>query len=157
MRMSKGGCRNPLEVFLHLFLSLSRSVSLSRAPTPCLSSTDLNKYPQILVRVDGEADPNVDVGSTRRSLPLALEGLDKPAPASASATEAAASGSAVVVFYRLLDPDAAVGQLKSKWSELVEPPAAAAAAATYSDDSGDGGSGSSGDGTPWARKVGVGI
>lgn len=137
---------------------------------PCLSSTG-KKYVihdvihdtwcQILVRVDGEgeADPDVDVG-TRRSLPLALEGLDKPPSAAATgATEAAAgsssSSSAVVVFYRLLAPDAAVGQLKSKWSELVEPPAAATCSDSGSD---SGGGSSSGDGgTPWTRKAGIGV
>lgn len=114
---------------------------------------------QILVRVDRETNLNADIGVRRSSLPLALEGLDRPPPVeAATATGVAAGSSAVVVFYRLLDPDAAVEQLKSKWSELVEPPAAAAAA-TCSDSSGTdlGGSSSSGSGTPWSGRLGIGL
>lgn len=51
------------------------------------------------------------------------------------------------MFYRLLDPEAAVGQLKLKWSELVEPPAAASGV------SADGTA--SWDGTPWVRGLGI--
>lgn len=136
-------------IFVDASLSLSPSLSpLISLLHPGLSSTDQISCRQILVRVDKGANPDVDVG-TRRSLPLALEGLDKDKP----------PPSAVVVFYRLLDPDAAVEQLKSKWSELVEPPAPAAAAACSDSDSGSdsGGGSSSGVGTPWARKLDAGV
>lgn len=109
---------------------------------------------QILVRVDGQGDPNIGPGIPP-SLPLVLEGMGTPP---AAATAAAASSSAAVAFYRLLDPEAAVGQLKSKWSELVEPPIAAVSTTPAYDSGGDtGSSGSSnGGGTPWKRKIGVG-
>lgn len=92
-------------------------------------------------------DPNIDE-VIPRSLPLALEGLRTDSSgAAAAAIAGTAASSSPVVFYRLLDPEAAVGRLKLKWSELVEPPAAADGV------SGDGAT--NGDGTPWARGLGT--
>lgn len=108
---------------------------------------------QILIRVDSHregsgGDPKIDK-HIPRSLPLALEGVDTaPSSVAAAAKAGTAASSSSVVSYRLLDPEAAVGQLKLKWSELVEPPAAA--------DRGSGDGASSGDGTPWARGLGIG-
>lgn len=44
-----------------------------------------------------------------------------------------------VVFYHLLDPDAAADELKKRWSELVEPPGGEERVAV--------------DATPWSRKL----
>ncbi|CAM9667331.1 unnamed protein product [Ectocarpus sp. 12 AP-2014] len=122
------------------------------------ASQDLECF-SVLVRLDepgreGGGDSNADkVGLC--SLPLALEDLSTTAASAVAASTAqpqakppggTAVGSSAVVFYRLLDPEAAVEQLKSIWSELVEPPP------ERFSDAGSRGSGEPS--TPW-RRVGV--
>ncbi|CBJ25706.1 conserved unknown protein [Ectocarpus siliculosus] len=111
---------------------------------------------KILVRLDepgreGGGDSNTGKDGSC-SLPLALEDLSTTAASAVAAPTAppqakppggSAVGSSAVVFYRLLDPEAAVEQLKSIWSELVEPPP------ERFSDAGSRGSGEPS--TPWRR------
>ncbi|CAM9136063.1 unnamed protein product, partial [Laminaria digitata] len=124
---------------------------------------------KFLVRADaavarGDAPDNA---SGPRSLPLALEGPDTtPAapqttttPPTTSteggdqSTERTTAGGSTIVYYHLLAPEAAVEELKLRWSDLVEPPGVADTKSKGS--SGDGGYGVSEDATPWARRLGV--
>ncbi|CAM9256922.1 unnamed protein product, partial [Ectocarpus sp. 4 AP-2014] len=114
----------------------------------------------VLVRLDepvreGGGDSNADKDGLC-SLPLALEDLSTTAASAVAASSAppnakppggTAVGSSAVVFYRLLDPEAAVEQLKSIWSELVEPPP------ERFSDAGSRGSGEPS--TPWRRVGGA--
>lgn len=128
-------------------------------------------FSQFLVRADaavarGDAPDNA---SGPRSLPLALEGPDTtPAapqttttPPTTStevggdqSTERTTAGGSTIVYYHLLAPEAAVEELKLRWSDLVEPPGVADTKSKGS--SGDGGYGVSEDATPWARRLDVG-
>lgn len=52
------------------------------------------------------------------------------------AADAVDSSGSDVVFYRVLDPEAGVEELKQRWSELVEPPGATVGEKTDGTDSG---------------------
>lgn len=118
---------------------------------------------KILVRVNAERDEG-RAKSKQRWLPLALEGpgttdtaltttpttatasdrkepTPPATPLSGQQLEDGGCGS-TVVFYRMLDPDAAVEELRLRWAELVEPP-----------QGGDGGP----DDTPWARRLSAAV
>lgn len=128
---------------------------------------------QILVRTDealeGRGVP--DSENNLRSLPLALEGpgTTPAAPKTTTATSPTVStgggggadqpaektgGGSTIVYYHLLAPEAAVEELKLRWSDLVEPSGAADTKTTGR--SGDAGYDLSEDVTPWARMLGVG-
>lgn len=117
---------------------------------------------KILARADTERDDGI--GKSKQGwLPLALEGPDATnvtpttiptsakAPTTQEPTPTATPPSALpseddgcsstVVLYRLLDPDAAVKELRLRWAELVEPPQG-----VYVEARGDEGV------TPWARR-----
>lgn len=51
---------------------------------------------------------------------MALEGLDAKATSGDTNYVRPGDGSGVV-YYRLLNPDASVGELKERWADLVEP------------------------------------
>ena len=63
------------------------------------------------------------------------------------------TGGSTIVYYHLLAPEAAVEELKLRWSDLVEPPGADDTKAKRR--SGDVGNGVSEDDTPWARRLNV--
>lgn len=103
------------------------------------------------------------------SLPLVLEGPETTTTAPKTTTTASRTvstgvggdqsaenngGGSTIVCYHLLAPEAAVEELKLRWSDLVEPPGTAGTKATGRN--GDSGNGVSEDCTPWARMLGVG-
>lgn len=125
---------------------------------------------QILVRADaalGRGDAP-DKGSSLQSLPLALEGPDTtpvtPKTTTTPPTMSAGvggdqptdrtTGGSTIVYYHLLAPEAAVEELKLRWSDLVEPPGATNTEAKGR--SGDVGHGVSEDDTPWASRLNAG-
>lgn len=123
---------------------------------------------QILVRTDaalGRGDAP-DSESSLLSLPLALEGPDanpvSPKTTTTPTTMATGvgeqstertTGGSTIVYYHLLAPEAAVEELKLRWSDLVEPPGAADTNTKRL--SVNVGNGVSEDDTPWARRLNV--